>query len=221
MTEKMNPDEIKLCILELDALGYRITSSLSIFKDIIKKLDPRTVKNKDFNERFATIKIMWEYMEINVFKLCEIHDTSIGRMLMSLDKKNLETSLKPSWGKIKDIQPKLKEFRNLLTHSQKPSGDRKLFTDLDPSLQIQTDLITCAHTAIYYIGGILENIPDLHKNAQDYIEQRDNQKEINYNPGYELLDAEETSKKILEETNSLLEKNGYCKTSMFGYQTSL
>ena len=218
MTEKMNSNEIKSCILELDALGYRITSSLSIFKDIIKELDQKKGKNKDFNERFATIKILWEYMEINVFKLCEIHNTSIGRMLMSLDEKNLETSLKPSWEKIKDNQLKLKEFRNLLSHSQKPSGDWKLFTDLDPTLNIQTDLITCAHTAIYYIAGILRNLPDLYGDAQYDLKQRDNQNKIDYDLGYGLSDAEKTSKKILEETNSLLEKNGYCKTSMLGYR---
>ena len=218
MSEKMNSDEIKSCLLELDALGYRITSSLSIFKDIVKELNPRTVKNKDFNEKSVTIKIMWEYMEINVFKLCEIHDSSIGRMLMSLDEKDLETSLKPSWEKIKDNQLKLKEFRNLLSHSQKPSGDWKLFTDLDPTLNIQTDLITCAHTAIYYIAGILRNLPDLYGNAQYDLKQRDNQNKIDYSLSYELLDAEETSKKILEETNSLLKKHGYCKTALAGYR---
>ena len=212
VTEKMKDDEIISCVLELVTLSYRIKSSLSLYKNTTKNLGPNEEKNDEYHENIDTLIIACEHMGINLQKLCEIQGR-LRHMLRNMDKKNLDASLEPSWRKIESSRTKLRKFRNSLVHSRDQSINWKPRPDLDPSLQIQMDVVICAHAAIYYALGILRNLtPELQYKIESLLKQI-NQYEVNYDFWYQLPKAEDISKKILDETNFLLKKHGYHKTS--------
>jgi len=81
---------------------------------------------------------MWDYLILNLYKLIEIHDSVLGKILKDCDAMELEKCLEPSWKYIKDLKDQIGIFRNSIAHSKEQANNYVSFIDMDPNyLQTQ------------------------------------------------------------------------------------
>ncbi len=208
------------CFIELNAIGYRITGAVNLLVEHGNKLPLTTVEalvHKDLPKDKFIVKSMWDYLVLNLYKLIEIHDSILGKILRDNQEIELEKCLEPSWKAIKEIESKIKDYRNLIAHSKELANNYESFMDLDPNYyQTQTKIIVAAYAAIFYISGIFENLPDLYKTSRIPFEAKI-AKIKSWPPSEEIGNALVTTNKVLELTNVNLTKGGYTKTHNMNY----
>jgi hypothetical protein len=200
------------CFIELNALGYRITGALNILLDSAARLPILKTEAGLYPELFKDkflVKSMWEYLVLNLYKLLEIHDSILGKILKENDVLDLAKCLEPSWTPIKDIKVQLGLYRNAIAHSKDQANNFVSFMDLDPNYyQTQTKIIVAAHTAMFYISGIFENLPDLYSKSRIPLNLKI-AKIKEWHPRDETSNAEQAAADILKQINENLVKSGF------------
>lgn len=210
-----NSDEISLtdaCFIELNALGYRISGALSLLIESAEKLPvfaTEVSKYSNLHKDKFLVKSMWEHIILNLYKLIEIHDSILGKILNENKAIDLEKCLEPSWSVIRDLREKICLYRNSIAHSKDQANNYISFMDMDTDYyQTQTKLIVAANAAIFYISGIFENLPDLYSNSRVSLKFKlDKIKE--WHPHDEITNARQSAIDVLNITNETLVKNGY------------
>jgi len=208
------------CFIELNALGYRISGALNLLVEHGEKLpltmaeakiDPELPKNK------FMVKSMWEHLILNLYKLIEIHDSVLGKILSDNDVTDLEKCLEPSWNAIKKLDGKIRTFRHSLAHSKELANNYVSFMDMDPDYyQTQTQIIVAANAAVFYISGIFENLTDLYKNSRISFDVKiKNIKK--WPPLDEIGNAKKDAIKILTKINLNLKESGYTPAHLMDY----
>lgn len=208
------------CFIELNAIGYRISGALNLLVEHGNKLPLTNIEalvHKDLHKNKFIVKSMWDYLVLNLFKLIEIHDSILGKILKENKETELEKCLEPSWKAIKDIEEKIKNYRHLIAHSKELSNNYVSFMDLDPDYyQTQTKIIVAAYAAVFYIGGIFENMSDLYSNSRISFNIKLT-KIKSWPPHEEIGNAKDKTKEILGMTNKNLTKGGYTTTHDMKY----
>lgn len=222
ITENQEINQIEACFIELNSIGYRLTwASNRLFKHALKL--PNFIVSgsepPDLPENKFMVRSMWEYMILNLYKLLEIHDSTLGKVLKELDETKLEKSLEECWKPIKELEEKIRKYRHILAHSKEQANNYINYIDRDPDYYItQTKVIVAAKTAIFYICAIFENLPDVYSKA--IASQQSRVKAIKqWPPQDELPNAEKEVVEILKKTNQTLEKNGFQVAHELSYKS--
>ena len=217
--QEINPTES--CFIELNSIGYRLTwASETLFKHaqllpdfVIKGNEPTYASIHKF-----MVRSMWEYMILNLYKLLEIHDSILGKILKKLDATELEKSLEECWKPIKELKKEIGNFRNILAHSKDQANNYYSYMDKDPNFyKTQTKVIIATKAAILYISEIFENLSDVNEIATISHQARVGSMKLWY-PQNELPSVDKELKKILEKTKKSLNDNGFIFVGGLSYQ---
>lgn len=200
------------CFIELNALGYRISGALDLLTQHGNELPLTNIEamaHTNLHKDKFIVKSMWDYLVLNLFKLIEIHDSILGKILNDNDATELEKCLEPSWEVIKDIEVKIRVFRHSIAHSKEQSNNYVSFMDMDPDYyQTQTKIIVAAGAAVFYICGIFENMRYLYDNSRISFKTILG-KIKEWPPHEEIGNAHHEITKILKQTNQNLTNSGY------------
>lgn len=208
------------CFIELNALGYRISGALDLLITHGEKLPISYIEAKihpELHKDKFLVKSMWDYLILNLYKLIEIHDSVLGKILKENDAIELEKCLEPSWKYIMDLKEKIGIFRNSIAHSKEQANNYVSFMDMDSNyLQTQTKIIIAANAAVFYVSGIFENLTDLYSTSRVSFNQKISQIKL-WHPDKEIGNAKQEAIDILSKTNDNLRKNGYTETHTMKY----
>ena len=208
------------CFIELNSIGYRISGALNLLTEHGKKLPLTEMEAKlhpDLHIDKFMVKSTWDYLVLNLYKLIEIHDSILGKILKDNGMIELEKCLEPSCKAIRELEDKSRIFRNALAHSKEQANNYVSFMDIDPDYyQTQTKIIVAASVAVFYISGIFENLIDLYKNSRISFNAK-LEKIKKWSPSEEITNAEQEALEILRKTNDNLTKKGYTTSHFMNY----
>lgn len=200
-----------VCFIELNSLGYRISGALDLLVTHGEKLPISYIEAKIHSELYKDkflVKSMGDYLILNLYKLIEIHDSVLGKILKENDEIELETCLEPSWKYIKNLKDEIGIFRNSIAHSKEQANNYVSFIDMDPNyLKTQTKIIIAANAAVFYISGIFENMTDLYSNSRISFNHKLSQI-TPWHPDEEIMKAKQEVIDLLSKTNGNLKNMG-------------
>lgn len=109
------------------------------------------------------------------------------------------------------LTPQIREHRHFIAHSEKRSKEFLILKDIDPNFDNNyTKIRSLSKLVIFYIECVFENFSDIQSNAELTLKLKvqKNMKKRNKD-AKGLKEYQKDIEKIIESTNSNLEKNGY------------